>query len=135
MHTHCCTQLWCAHDCLWTHVTCEWCTPQACIQFATLHVWCTGTVDTYEMHWICSWVASSSILLLMKYMSMFLLINMWKHTYNVDTRVKPNSYVATYSLNHISYFICWMIVEVDSRQKHFIVMEKSIEGVWSHWIC
>ena len=48
LHMHCCTQLWHAHDCQWTHVTNEWCTSWARTWFATLHVWCTGTVDTYR---------------------------------------------------------------------------------------
>ena len=32
--------------------------------------------------------------------------------YNVETRVKSNSYVATHSLNHINYFVHWTVVEV-----------------------
>ena len=48
LHMHCYTQFWHVHDCQWTHITNEWCTSWARTWFATLHVWYTGTVDTYR---------------------------------------------------------------------------------------
>ena len=55
-------------------------------------------------------------------MGMALSVNVWKHMYNVETRIKSNSYIATYSLNHITYFVCWTVVEVDLKQKHYMLM-------------
>ena len=76
----------------------------------------------HEMHWFGSWATFNSILPLMKYMGMSLSINVWKHTYKVQTRIKWNSYMATYSLNHITYCVCWTVVEVDLKQKHYMLM-------------
>ena len=42
------------------------------------------------------------------------LINKYvKCMYNVETRAKLNFYEATYSINHVSYFMHFTVVEVD----------------------
>ena len=65
------------------------------------------------------------------YVCMSSLINLRKHTYNVETRVKSHSYVPTCSLNHISYSLRWTVIEVNSRQKYFTLMSITWKAYWS----
>ena len=138
VHVYACMFIWCAHALLHAilvsaRLPVNTCNTQV-MRITSLHLVCYRTRVVYrynEMPRFCSRLAYNGILPLAKYMGVSLLINAWKCMYNVETSMKSISYVATCSLNHISYFTCWTVVEVDSRQNHFVLLSITWKSYWN----
>ena len=131
---HCCTQILAC-----TRLPVNICNTQV-IHVMSLHLVChtTHVVYSYSRHiQTMKFIGFAAWQLLIVFctdeIDGHILINKYKkHMYNVYTRVKSNSYIASHSLNHISYFMHWK-VEVDSRQKGFILMSITWKAYWGAW--